>query len=120
MLHGKNQAEHDKRLHMALDRLRQVGARLNKNKCKLSQPSVTFYGHIFSSKGVQVDPQKVEAITKSSPPTNVSELRSFLDMAQYVARFIPNFATITTQLRQLTRQDVTWQWEVSHTEASTI
>ena len=117
VVHGKNQAEHDKRLHMALDRLRQVGARLNKNKCKLSQPSVTFYGHIFSSKGVRADPQKVEAITKSSPPTNVSELRSFLGMAQYVARFIPNFATITTPLRLLTRQDVTWQWEDSHTEA---
>ena len=97
VVHGKDQAEHDQRLHMVLHRLRQVNAKLNRNKCKLSQASVTFYGHIFSSKGVRADPQKIEAITSVSPPTNVSELRSFLGMAQYVARFMPNFATVTTQ-----------------------
>ena len=117
VVHGKDQVEHDQRLHTVLHRLRQVDAKLNKNKCKLSQASVTFYGHIFSSKGVRADPQKIEAITSASPPTNVSELRSFLGMAQYVARFMPNFATVTTPLRQLTRQDAPWQWEESHTEA---
>ena len=52
VVHGKDQAEHDQRLHTVLHRLRQVNAKLNRNKCKLSQASVTFYGHIFSSKGV--------------------------------------------------------------------
>ena len=32
-------------------------------------------------------------------------------MTQYVSRFIPNYATITTPLRLLTRQDTPWKWE---------
>jgi hypothetical protein len=32
-------------------------------------------------------------------------------MAQYVSRFIPDYATITTPLRLLTRQDTPWKWE---------
>ena len=32
-------------------------------------------------------------------------------MAQYVARFIPKFATIVSPLRELTKQDVNWCWD---------
>ena len=55
-------------------------------------------------------PAKVEALKNAAEPKNASELRSFLGMAQYSARFIPNFATVTAPLRRLTRQDVPWCW----------
>jgi len=42
---------------------------------------------------------------------NHSEVRSLLGMEQYVSRFIPNYATITTPLRLLTRQNTPWKWE---------
>ena len=38
-------------------------------------------------------------------------------MAQYSARFIPNFATVTAPLRRLTRQDVPWYWGEEETRA---
>ena len=38
-------------------------------------------------------------------------MKSLLGMTQYVARFIPNYATITAPLRLLTRQDTPWKWE---------
>ena len=38
-------------------------------------------------------------------------MKSLLGMAQYVSRFIPDYATITTPLRLLTRQDTPWKWE---------
>ena len=44
------------------------------------------------------------------PPRNVSGVRSLLGMAQYSARFIPNFALMTTPLRNLTHQGAKWQW----------
>ena len=31
-------------------------------------------------------------------------------MANYVARFIPNFATISEPLRTLTHKNTTWKW----------
>ena len=43
-------------------------------------------------------------------PKNVSEVRSLLGMALYSARFIPNFAEMTTPLRNLNHQGAKWQW----------
>ena len=39
--------------------------------------SVAFLGHVISAKGVSVDSQKIEAIVKWKPPTNVIEIRNF-------------------------------------------
>ena len=44
------------------------------------------------------------------PPRNVSEVRPLLSMSQYSARFIPNFAEMTTPLRDLTHQGAKWRW----------
>ena len=107
----KSQDEHDKNLRGVLQRLQENNLRLNKEKCQFSQTEIRFYGHIFGSGGVRPDPRKVEAIHKASPPQNPSEVKSLLGMTQYVARFIPNYATITAPLRLLTRQDTPWKWE---------
>ena len=55
-------------------------------------------------------PSKVGALKQMDMLKNASEVRSLLGMAQYSARFIPNFAEITTLLRKLTHQGVKWRW----------
>ena len=45
-----------------------------------------------------------------SVPENVSEVKSLLGMAQYVSRYIPEYATITAPLRALTKKETPWQW----------
>ena len=77
----------------------------------MSRKTVTFYGHVFGEHGLSADPEKIASITKATPPGNASEVRSLLGMAQYVARFIPNFATIVNPLRELTKLDTTWCWD---------
>lgn len=117
IVHGRTQEEHDRRLRSLLLRLRQCNARLNKDKCSFSQKSISFYGHIFGGQGIRADPKKIEAIVKSAAPTNPSEVRSLLGMAQYMARFVPNFASLTGVLRQLTHQDQPWQWGTAEQQA---
>ena len=85
---GVTTAEHDQNLYGVLTRLQQHDVRLNKEKCSFSRSEVTFYGHIFSSKGIRADPEKREAITNMTEPENASEVRSLLGMAQYVSRYI--------------------------------
>ena len=114
IIHGKTQAEHDHTLKLTLDRLSSSGAKLNRDKCIFSVNKIAFFGHIFSNVGVSADPEKIKAIVGRSPPKNPAEVRSFLGMTQYVARYIPHYATLTEPLRRLTRQDVTWSW--SHDE----
>ena len=51
------------------------------------------------------------------PPENPSEVKSLLGMAQYVSRFIPNYATITAPLRALIHQNSVWKWEIEEETA---
>ena len=78
---------------------------------------LTFFGHIFGNKGVSADPEKVKTIQNSQPPTSVSEVRLFLGMIQYVARFIPVYANITEPLRRLTKKETEWKWEAEEQQA---
>ena len=60
-----------------------------------------FYGMRFSVHGMEPDPKKIEAIEMAAPPTNVSELRSFLGMTNYSINFIKNYSRKTAKLREL-------------------
>ena len=111
IVYGKTVAEHNTNLTAVLDRLRTNNVRLNREKCKISRKTVTFYGHVFGAHGLRADPAKISSITEAARPANASDARSLLGMAQYVARFIPKFATIVSPLRELTKQDVNWCWD---------
>ncbi len=86
IVYGKNQHEHDLNLQAVLQRLSDYNVRLNKDKCHFSQSHVCFYGHIFSAKGVQADPAKIDAIQQARAPQNVSEVKSLLGLSQYDRR----------------------------------
>lgn len=110
IVHDKSQDDHDHALQLTLDRLSSSGAKLNKDKCIFSVNKITFFGHVFSNVGVSADPEKIKAIVGQSAPQSPAEIRSFLGMTQYVARYIPHYATLTEPLRRLTRQNVPWSW----------
>lgn len=57
----------------------------------------------------QLTQNKIDAIKSATAPQNAGEL-SPLGLANYVSRFIPDFATIVAPLRTLTHQNTTWQW----------
>lgn len=111
IVYGCDEEEHDENLHRVLTRLRENNARLNREKCTFRQSEVIFYGHSFSANGIKAAPQKIQAIQNMQPPKNQGEVKSLLGMAQYVSRFIPNYATITAPLRALTHQNSKWKWE---------
>ena len=58
--------------------------------------------------------QSVKAIRNAPTPTTASEVRSFLGLASFCRRFIPDFSTIAYPLSKLTRKAVPWQWTTTH------
>ena len=117
IVYGSSQEEHDRELKKILTRLKEYNVSLNREKCEFSKSEIEFYGHVFSADGIKPDPKKITAILEMDPPQNASEVKSLLGMAQYVSRFIPNYATITSPLRALTRQDAEWKWESEEQKA---
>ena len=93
---GKTLAEHDNRLQKVLLKVRESGLKLNKNKCQFFKNSIVFLGRIISSEGIRVDPSKPGAITKMSVLQSLTELQRFLGMVNYLGKFIPNLAEVTT------------------------
>ena len=65
---------------------------------------------MVSAEGILVDPQKVEAIVDWKPPTNVTEVRSFLGLASYYRKFVEGFSKIATPLTKLTRKEDKFIW----------
>ena len=114
---GKTQEEHDRNLEATFARLKEKNLTLNRQKCEFNKDKLVFYGYIFGKDGISADPAKVTAIKNAPSPTNVTELRSFLGMTNYVSRFIPRYSTITAPLRKLTKAGVEWEWTKSQQDA---
>ena len=93
------------------------GLTLNKDKCLLYQEKLTFFGFVFSSQGLSADPQKVAAIKNAPPPQSAKDVRTFLGMATYYAKFIKNFSDITQPLRDLTKKNCQFSRQEKHEAA---
>ena len=76
-----------------------------------------FFGQIFSANGKQLDPVRVKDLQDAPKPTSVHDVRSLLGMANYSARYIDNFATITAPLRDLTKKNTKFEWNQIHQQA---
>ena len=71
----------------------------------------------FSKEGSKPDPKRVDALKNAPVPKNISEVLSLLGMANYSAKYIPNFATITAPLRNLTKKNTPFTWTDTHQNA---
>ncbi|XP_030853873.1 uncharacterized protein K02A2.6-like [Strongylocentrotus purpuratus] len=110
IVHASTQKEHDKRLKQVLGRLRDAGLTANAEKCKFGVSELDFMGHRLTSEGLNPGLAKVKAIAEAREPQNATEMRSFLGLVNYCAKFIPNFATLADPLRKLTRKDTPFQF----------
>ena len=110
IIHGRTVDEHDSRLRKTMECIREKGLTLNKEKCVFRMSQLTFMGYLLSSKGIGPTESRLEAVVRAKEPKNAGEVRSFLGLVNFSARFIPNLASITEPLRELTRKDVPFVW----------
>ena len=114
---GKDDDDHDENLEALLKRCNDCGIKLNKNKFDLRCKEMVFHGHVFTPEGIKPDPSKIQAIVQMPTPKDVSDIKRFNGMVQYLAKFLPDLAEITTPLRALTHKDTPWEWKAEHESA---
>lgn len=114
---GRTQQEHDERLQATLNRLQHNGVTLNPAKCTFSQPEIVYLGHRLKGGKIFVDKSKVQAIVDMPAPTNVTEVRRFIGMVQYLGRFLPGVSQKLIPLQLLTHDDTVWTWDADQKKA---
>ncbi|XP_027347990.1 uncharacterized protein LOC113859405 [Abrus precatorius] len=125
-------------LNLVLQRCRKANLILNWEKCQFMVDECIILGHkvsgkcievdpakieiisklppptsvkTVSGKGIEVDPAKIEVISKLPPPTSVRAVRSFLGHAGFYRRFIQNFSKISKPLSELLAKDVEFKFD---------
>ena len=76
----------------------------NLEKCIFCKDHVVFLGFVVSSKGVQVDEEKVKAIQEWPTPKSVTEVRSFHGLASFYRQFVKDFSTLAAPLNEVIKK----------------
>ncbi|GKD55444.1 putative reverse transcriptase domain-containing protein [Tanacetum coccineum] len=88
LIYSKNKKEHEEHLKLILELLKKEELYAKFSKCEFWIPKVQFLGHVIDSKGIHVDPAKIESIKDWASPKSPTEIRQFLGLAGYYRRFI--------------------------------
>jgi hypothetical protein len=64
-----------------------------------------------------VDLSKVQEVLDWKPPRIVHQVRSFLGLAGYYRRFIPNFSKIAKPIMDLLKKEEKFVWNAERDEA---
>ncbi|MEW8548469.1 MAG: reverse transcriptase domain-containing protein, partial [Candidatus Thiodiazotropha sp.] len=102
--------EHLTKLREVFSCIRDAGLTLKSSKCQLFETSVSFLGHQVSGSGIRPDANNIEKVLNFAVPRNVTELQSFLGLANYYRKFIRNFANIAEPLNRLLHKDTKFMW----------
>lgn len=76
-----------------------------------------YLGHKISKEGLQPTEEKVRAIKNAPQPSNVTQLKSFLGLVNYYAKFLPNLSSTLAPLYELLQKKAAWTWGPSQEEA---
>jgi hypothetical protein len=75
---------------------------------------------MISPEGIAVDPSKVREVLDWKPPMSMSQVQSFLGLASYYRRFIPNFSKIVKLITELLKKGNKYVWSDACDEAFQI
>ncbi|KAL8573729.1 hypothetical protein ACOMHN_019003 [Nucella lapillus] len=117
LIWGSTIEEHDANLRKVLCRAREIGLKLNLQKCHFRAKSVTFVGHKFTAEGLKPDLEKTQAIKAMPAPEDRPGLQLLLGMTNYLCKFIKDYSEKTAVLRELLRKDTAWCWTDAHEQA---
>ncbi|GJS80777.1 putative reverse transcriptase domain-containing protein [Tanacetum coccineum] len=110
LIYSKNKEEHEEHLKLILELLKKEELYAKFSKCEFWIPKVQFLGHVIDSKGIHVDPAKIESIKDWASPKSPTEIRQFLGLAGYYRRFIEGFSKIAKSMTKLTQKNVKFDW----------
>ena len=88
LVKSQNEEIHLDDLQETFDTLWQYNIKLNPSKCAFGVSSGKFLGFMVSHRGIEANPDKIQAILDMKPPQNVKEVQSLTGRVAALNRFV--------------------------------
>ena len=110
---GQDQGEHDKiscfswivQLHVLA---------LNSSKCEIAKDEIYSFWSRYTADGIVPDLAKIRDLNNMPTQKSNEDLQHFLGLIIYLSQHIPNFAAQAKPLRDLLKDDTSFQWNPDH------
>ncbi|GJZ92190.1 putative reverse transcriptase domain-containing protein [Tanacetum coccineum] len=110
LVYSKSKQEHEEHLKLILELLKKEELYAKFSKCEFWIPKVQFLGHVIDSKGIYVDPAKINSIKDWASRKTSTKIRQYLGLVYYYRRFIKGFFKIVKSITKLTQKKVKFDW----------
>lgn len=110
LISGKTGEEHLHNFSQVFQRLSEVGLKVQKHKCEFFKSSIKYLGYVIDAKGLHKDEDKINAVKNAPVPSNVSELKGFLDLVNLYGSFVNDLATVWYSLYNILGKNIPMFW----------
>src|SRR3954465_15866492 len=84
--------------------------KLNPKKCVFGVPAEKLLGYMVSARGIEANPEKVQAISRMQEPTNIKGVQQLTGRLAALSRFISRLGERTLPFYQLLRKGEKIEW----------
>ena len=109
--HSRNRIDHPMHLRAIFLCCRHYKICLNPHKCVFCVGSSHFLGFVVSKEGIRINPLKVQAILVLPAPSNLLQIQKIQGKANFLRRFIPNYAEMAKGFTQLLKKGIPFHWD---------
>ena len=117
LIFTEDKEEHKKLVLSVLQRLKDNDLFLKPEKCFFYQSRIEYLGLIISHNQIEMDPVKLEGVSKWPTPTKTKHVEQFLGFANFYRKFIDHYADIARPLDKLKGKKQQWEWSKEHDHA---
>ena len=111
VIYNDTQKEYRSTVLRIIRKLADAGLQFDFDKSEFEGCIIKYLGYLIETgRGLQADPEKLEAIRKWEPPTKIRGVRGFLGFCNYYRQFIDRYSRIAEPLIRLTRKDQPFHW----------
>ncbi|KAL2250014.1 UNVERIFIED_CONTAM: Retrovirus-related Pol polyprotein from transposon opus [Sesamum indicum] len=90
--------------------LRKFRMKLNPMKCTFGVAGGKFLGYLVSERGIEMNPEKIEAILKLKSPTNIKEVQKLTGKLASLTRFISKSSDRNLPFFKVLRKTKNFEW----------
>ena len=110
VIYSNNVQEHLMHLEEIFRRLEAAGLKLKPQKCQFGLDQIQYLGHNIGRKGLAPFAEKVKAVREFPTPTSITQVKSFLGLANYYRKFIKDFSRLAKPLNEICKKSKTFVW----------